>query len=382
MNMQWFPKRIRILNLIFLALFLVPLIVQYPFLFHIMILIGIWIVCTDSLNLVTGFAGQLALGQAAFVMIGGYAGALIMLRFDIPFWIAWLMGGGISFVCGLILGLMALRLRGDYLGMVTLGFGEIIRIFAINWIWLTRGASGLPRIPRPTFFGYTFSGELPYYFLMIAFVIVIHYTIERLVLSRFGRACIALRDDEVAASAMGVESYGYKVKAFCFASGMAGLAGVYYASWITMLSPNSFTLNDSLSMTIMETLGGIGSLYGSVPGAVIIGGIPELLRPFTTGPGVASLRFTLMGILLVILMIVRPKGLYGISIRRGYISLKPIRRFLVKQNSDDSEDENIQFDCALDDRVIMEIAKEREVRKLETSNLANDKIALKGAGNG
>lgn len=381
MNMEWFPKRIRTLNIIFLVLFLVPLIVQWPFLFHLSILIGIWIICTDSLNLVTGFAGQLALGHAAFVMIGGYSGALLMLYYNIPFWVAWLFGGVIAFISGLILGLMALRLRGDYLGMVTLGFGEIIRILAINWIWLTRGASGLPRIPRPSLFGYTFSGELPYYFLMIVFVIIIHFAIERIVLSRFGRACLALREDEVAAGAMGVESYSFKVKAFCLASGIAGLAGVYYASWITMLSPNSFTLNDSLMMTVMETLGGIGSLYGSVPGAVIIGGIPELLRPFTTGTHIASLRFTFMGILLVILMIARPKGIYGISIRRSYISLEPIRRLFIRTNGDTGDLENINYDCALDDRVIMDIAKEVKGKKVATSNINKDKIESVESGN-
>jgi branched-chain amino acid transport system permease protein len=192
-----------------------------------------------------------------------------------PFWTALLVGGGSAFITGLILGLLALRLRGDYLGMVTLGFGEIIRIIAINWVAVTRGPMGLPGIPRPSIFGYTFQGEIPFYYLGIVLVVFTHLTIERMLFSRFGRGCLAIRDDEVAAQAMGVEGYQYKVLAFCISSGYAGLAGVFYASWSRLFSPDSFQLVDSIMMAIMITLGGIGSLLGAIPGAIVIGALPE-----------------------------------------------------------------------------------------------------------
>ncbi len=207
MSKKWFPKRIRTLTLVLLAALLLPVFIRTPYILHIAILIGVWIICTDSLNLVTGFAGQLALGHAAFITIGAYTGGLLMIHLGLPFWVALVVGGIVAFASGLILGLMALRLRGDYLGMVTLGFGEIIRIFAINWVWLTRGQSGLPGIPRPVLFGYKFTGELPYYFLILVFIVIIHIAIERMLMSHFGRACMAVRDDEVAAKAMGVQSY-------------------------------------------------------------------------------------------------------------------------------------------------------------------------------
>ncbi len=359
MNMTWFPRRVRTLTLVLLGAFILPVFIRTPYILHIAILIGVWIICTDSLNLVTGFAGQLALGHAAFITIGAYAGGLLMIHFHLPFWIALLFGGGMAFVSGLVLGLMALRLRGDYLGMVTLGFGEIIRIFTINWVGLTRGQSGLPGIPRPVIFGYKFSSELPYYFMILVFIAIIHIAIERMLMSHFGRACLAVRDDEVAAKAMGVQSYTYKVNAFCIACGMAGLVGAFYASWITMFSPTSFTLNDSLMLSVMQTLGGIGSLYGSIPGAAIIGGLPEALRLFTTGARIASLRFSLMGLLLIMLMIIRPQGLFGMSITRGYISLQPIRRFFIHNTTrDEKPSDRIVFNCAVSDQVLREVFDE------------------------
>jgi branched-chain amino acid transport system permease protein len=328
---KFIPRRINLLALTLVAALLIPVFYRKTFFLHVLVLLAIWVILSESLNFVTGFAGQLALGHAAFVTIGGYAGALLMLNRGWSFWSALLIGGGTAFVSGLILGLLALRLRGDYLGMVTLGFGEIVRITAINWVAITRGPMGLPGIPRPTIFGYTFLGELPFYYLAILLVVFTHITVERMLFSRFGRACLALRDDEVAAEAMGIETYRYKVLAFCISSGYAGLAGVFYASWSTLFSPDSFQLTDSIMMSVMITLGGIGSLYGAIPGAIVIGALPELLRPFTTGPNIASLRLAGVGLLMIVLLVIRPQGIAGMSIKPVYISLEPVRRLLVRK---------------------------------------------------
>jgi branched-chain amino acid transport system permease protein len=328
---KFLPKRI---NILFIALFValvIPLIYRQTYFIHVLVLLTVWIILTESLNFVTGFAGQLALGHAAFVTIGGYVGALLMVQNGWSFWTAILVGGGSAFVSGLILGFMALRLRGDYLGMVTLGFGEIVRITAINWVAVTRGPMGLPGIPRPNFFGHPISNEVGFYYLGIALVVLVHFAIERMLFSRFGRACMALRDDEVAAAAMGVETYQYKVLAFCIASGMAGIAGVFYASWMTLLSPDSFQLTDSIMMSVMNTLGGIGSLLGQIPAAVILGSLPEVLRPFTTGPAIADLRLAAIGLLMVVLLIIRPQGIAGMSIRRIYLPLEPLYRLFQRK---------------------------------------------------
>jgi branched-chain amino acid transport system permease protein len=335
--MNWFPRRVRFITLALIVALLIPVFVRSPFALHVMVLLGIWIVLSESLNFVTGFAGQLALGHAAFVTLGGYAGALLMVNNGWSFWPALLIGGGTGFATGLILGLMALRLRGDYLGMVTLGFGEIVRLLAINLVDITRGPMGLPGIPRPVIFGYKFSGELPFYYLILVLIVLSHLSIERMLFSRFGRACLAIRDDEIAAQAMGVQPYRYKVLAFCISSAYAGIMGVFYASWTTLFSPDSFKLDDSIMLSVMITLGGIGSLLGPIPGAIGIGALPEVLRPLTTGARIASLRLAGVGLVMVVFLILRPQGIAGMSIEKDYISLEPIRRFVLGKSRPDAE---------------------------------------------
>ncbi len=162
-----------------------------------------------------------------------------MVNKGISFWLALLIGAGTAFLSGLILGVIAMRLRGDYLGMVTMGFGEIIRLLALNQIDITRGPMGLPGIPRVALFGISFRGEMPYYYLLLVLIVLTYLSIDRILFSRFGRACLAMRDDETAAEAMGIESYKYKVMAFCISAGYAGLMGVFYASsWVTLISPD------------------------------------------------------------------------------------------------------------------------------------------------
>jgi len=306
----------RLLTLAFIAALLLPLAVRSPFALHVLVLLGIWVVLSESLNFVTGFAGQLALGHAAFVTIGGYVGSLLMIHRGWSFWAAILLGGGSAFISGLVLGV-------------------IIRLLAVNLVSITRGPMGLPGIPRPVIFGYKFSGQLPYYYLILALIALTHISIERMLFSRFGRACLAIRDDEVAAEAMGVRSYTYKVLAFCISSGYAGLVGVFYASWATLFSPDSFKLDDSIMMSVMITLGGIGSLLGPIPGALGIGALPELLRPFTTGARIASLRLAGVGLVMVVFLILRPQGIAGMSTEKIYISLDPIRKLLIRRG--DSE---------------------------------------------
>ncbi len=301
-----------------------------------MVLLCIWVVLSLSLNFVTGFAGQLALGHSAFVVLGGYAGSLLMLNYGVSFWVAVLFGGVFAFMSGLILGLMSMRLRGDYLGMVTMGFAEIVRILAVNLTSITRGPMGLPGIPRVSIFGYTFNNELPYVYLILLFTLLTYLGIDRLLFSRFGRACLAIRDDEAAAEAMGIKSYQYKVLAFCISAGFAGFIGVFYASWITLFSPDTFTNTDSIMMSAMITLGGIGSIYGPFVGGSVIGAIPELLRPFT-GAGLSSLRLAGVGLLMVVFLIIKPAGVFGNSREKIYISLEPLWNIFKRKPLNDKE---------------------------------------------
>lgn len=333
------PQRVRYLTLGILVCLLVPLFVHSSFILHVFVILGIYVILSDSNNFVLGFAGQCAIAHAAFVAIGGYAGALIILHTGLGFWWALLGGGAAAYASGLILGLLSMRLHGDYLGLVTIAFGEIVRQLATNMDKITRGPMGLPGIDRPEILGYRFQGEVPYFYLILAMAVVIHWVIERLLFSRFGRALLAMREDETAAEALGVESYRYKVLAFCISSGMAGLAGVFYATWTTMFSPDAWTLNDSINISVMVTLGGIGSLLGAIPGAIAIGALPELLRPLTSGTSFASLRQVGVGLILVLLLIVRPQGLFGTSLDKGYLPLEGLWRRLRLWPADHQVDE-------------------------------------------
>lgn len=330
---KWIPEKIPAIIIGVLIASIIPIFIPSGFALHILVLLGVWIVLALSLNFVTGFAGQLALGHAAFVTIGGYSGALIMIRFGVSFWIGLLIAGLTSFISGAILGILAMRLRGDYLGMVTLGFGEIIRLLALNLTDITRGPMGLPGVPRISVFGISFQSIIPHFYLILFFILLTFYFIKRLIFSRFGRACRAVRDDEKAAEAMGIKSYKIKVISFCISAGLAGLMGAFYASWITFFSPDSFQFNDSIMMSAMITFGGIGSLYGPIFGAISIGSLPEILRPFTSGVGVASLRLAGVGLIMVLMLIIKPEGLFGDSITERYLSLRWLKDWLRKKKN-------------------------------------------------
>jgi branched-chain amino acid transport system permease protein len=323
--MNWVPKRISLEAALILLAAIAPLFIRTTYVLHVMVLLCVWVVLSLSLNFVTGYAGQLALGHAAFVAIGGYVGALIMLNYGVSFWIAILIGAAASFVSGLILGLLAMRLRGDYLGMVTMGFGEIVYLLTINLTNITRGPMGLPGIPRATILSYTFKGEIPYFYVGLLLVGITFWMIKRMLFSRFGRACLAIRDDETAAEAMGIASFKYKVLSFCISSGFAGLIGAFYVSWVTLISPDSFRLADSILVSAMITLGGIGSLYGPIFGGISIGLLPELLRPLTSGPYLGSLRLAGVGLLMVVFIILKPAGLFGTDTKTIYFSLDSFR---------------------------------------------------------
>ena len=292
------------------VLLTVPLVITNQFILHVMTLIGIYIILAQSLNLIMGYAGQLALGHAAFWALGAYTSALLLLNTNVGFWVALLCGGLVSFAFGSLLAVASLRLLDDYLGLVALGFGEIVRIFALQ-LDITRGPMGLPGIPPPTIFGIALRTPVSRYYLIILLCVVVQFTIMRLIKSRFGRALQAIRDDELAARVMGVESFRYKVLAFAIAAFYAGVAGAFYASWIGFISPDSFQFLHSAMFTAMITLGGLGTLWGGVLGAAILGSLPEIFR------GVAEFRFVIFGAIMVVMIILKPEGLLGVPTTRS-----------------------------------------------------------------
>lgn len=260
-----------------------------------------------SLNLVNGYTGQFSLGHAGFMAIGAYVAAFLSTTypfFATPFGIIFTsIGGGLlAAFAGWLVGLPSLRLKGDYLAIVTLGFGEIIRVALLNMESLggARGISGIPSFPN----------FLTSYSYAIVWALICFFVIWRLVQSSHGRGFLSVREDEIAAQAMGINTTQMKVRAFVLSSFFAGVAGSLFSYVTNFISPSTFTFLLSVNAVIMVVLGGMGSMTGSIAAAVFITAMPELLRSLQDITGV-DLRMVIYSLMLILVMILRPKGLFG-----------------------------------------------------------------------
>lgn len=273
---------------------------------NIMVSALLYVMLALGLNIVVGLAGQLVLGYVAFYAVGAYTYGILNHFFGIGFWACLPLGGFMAVVFGLLLGFPVLRLRGDYLAIVTLGFGEIIRISLQNWTSVTGGPTGIGNIARPSLFGLEMNLEestLYIYYLVLVAVIITALLISRLKHSRVGLALQALREDEIASEAMGIDITRVKLSAFALSSCWAGFAGVIFAAKTTYINPASFSFMESAMILSMVVLGGMGSITGVIIAALILILVPEYLRAFS------EYRMLLFGMVMVLMMIFRPQGL-------------------------------------------------------------------------
>ncbi|MEW6607722.1 MAG: branched-chain amino acid ABC transporter permease [bacterium] len=283
------------------------------YLLHILVIAGIYIILTMSLNLIVGFTGLPALGYAAFSCIGAYTSSLLALNMGMSPWLGLLIGAWIAALSGVVIGYPALRLKGDYLALATFGLGVIVYSIAKNWVSLTRGPMGLPGIPGFSVFGFQLSEIWCYLLLVLIFVVMTTFVINRIVNSPFGRILRSIREDEIASEAMGKDTTKHKLLVFIIAAFFAGIAGSLYAHYITFIDPSSFTVMESITILLMVIFGGMGSIQGSIVGAVILVVLPELLRFVGIPSSIAApLRQMIYGLLLVILMLKRPQGIIGV----------------------------------------------------------------------
>jgi branched-chain amino acid transport system permease protein len=303
---------------------------------EILVLIATFALLALGLNVVVGFAGLLDLGYIAFYATGAYAWGILSGAGPIKmpftgsefwaewgFWIILLVVLAINMCIGVALGSPTLRLRGDYLAIVTLGFGEIVRIVANNLDTVTGAALGISRIPHPRIpiIGYEFGlNPIPYYYLLLLLLVVGIVVITSLDHSRIGRAWIAIREDEVAAEAMGVPTLKMKLLAFAIGATTAGVAGVVFASKSNYVSPASFDVFASFLVLCAVVLGGMGSIKGSLAGAFVIVGIPSFLQ--LRFPALDEYRYFMFGIILVAMMIFRPQGLIPSKRREAELLLE------------------------------------------------------------
>lgn len=304
-------------NLIYLTLLLLGIVFPLTtstYQVNIMTTALMYVVLGLGLNIVVGLAGLLDLGYVAFYAVGAYTYALLNHHFGLSFWQVLPAGGLLAALFGILLGFPVLRLRGDYLAIVTLGFGEIIRLVLENWGAFSQGPSGISNISRPGFFGIELSldSAIVYiYYLMILLVIVTIFFVNRLQDSRVGRAWIALREDEIACQAMGIDKIKTKLAAFALGAFWAGIIGVVFAAKTTFINPASFTFLESAIILSIVVLGGMGSIIGVIIGALVLILLPEYLR------ALSEFRMLAFGAILVCMMVFRPQGIIA-SVRRSY----------------------------------------------------------------
>jgi branched-chain amino acid transport system permease protein len=303
----------------------------------------LFILLSLGLNIVVGFAGLLDLGYIAFYAVGAYVYALLAsphFNLHLPFWVILPIGAAVAAFFGVLLGSPTLKLRGDYLAIVTLGFGEIIRVFLNNLskpINITNGPQGIARIDpfsfgsfsfaKPdTFLGLTFSGPIKYYYLLLTVLLIVILINLRLQDSRIGRAWEAIREDEIAARAMGINTTRMKLLAFAMGASFGGVAGGMFSAIQGFISPESFVLVESVMVLAMVVLGGMGNIWGVILGAVLLSFVPEILR-FTVEPLQRAafgrqiiepevIRMLIFGLALVLVMILRPGGLWPSAVRK------------------------------------------------------------------
>jgi branched-chain amino acid transport system permease protein len=370
------PGRIAFFFVLMLITLLLPVLFQAAgnvFMVRIFALVGIYVILALGLNIVVGYAGLLNLGYIAFYAVGAYAGMNLgflmqeLLRGvgflgeqpeNWSYWILLPFAAVPGVIAGIMIGVPVLRLRGDYLAIVTLGFGEIVRIAVTNDIFgWSNGASGMPGVGQSvapvagqlwarenlSFGNFVFSKDLFWYFIIVGLVLFTIFVITRLDNSRLGRAWVAMREDEVAASSVGVNILTTKLWAFALGAAWGGIAGHTYAYWVGFISPESFNFMESVLVVCMVVLGGMGSIPGTILGAVLITAVPEVIRAFAASPllsGVltpeqASLvgdyRFLIFGGLMVVMMAVRPQGI--LPSKRRARELQPIDdRVLAQEN--------------------------------------------------
>jgi branched-chain amino acid transport system permease protein len=294
-------------SLLFALLLIVPQFLD-SYLIYLINLTFIHIILAVGLNLLTGCSGQVSLGHAGFYAIGAYTSALLIIKLKIPFWFSMPLGGVSAALVGFAIGIPALRLTGFYLALVTLGFNEIVHLVSVHWDGLTQGTRGL-MLPKVSIGPYDFGSDYSFYYIILFITLFLLWVARNLMRTKTGRALIAIRESEIACQCIGMNIAKYKVVAFALSAFYAGVAGGIYGSWVSYISPDNFGLIESFLYIMMVIIGGMGSLIGSVIGAILFTFLPELLRSFE------DVQDVIYGFLLLIFIIFMPDGIYGIILK-------------------------------------------------------------------
>ena len=321
-------KWLVLVALILLAVF--PLFVKSPYILRVATTALINIMLTLGLNVVTGYMGQTSFGTAAFWGIGAYVAAILSTRFGIGTELLVILSPLVAGFLAFLLGLCVLKLKGYYMAIVTLGFCEVVRLVELNWMSLTRGPMGITNIPKLTFFGQKISNNAGIFLVALALTVLVTYVVWKLMNSRIGLTITSIRDDEIATQSMGIDIVKYKIGAFTLYGMICGLAGAFYAHFMSYIDPTMFKTVNSTEVIIMVIFGGLGSIPGSYLGAILLTILTELLRDLV------EYRMLIYGLLLVVMMIVKPDGILG------NINFKHIRQRLNFEAEQETAKEDAQ----------------------------------------
>jgi len=318
---------------IFFLFFILPL-VSSPYFLYILNTIGIASIAAIGLNILIGFTGQISLGHGAFIGVGAYAAAILVTRLDVPFLLSLPLAGIISALVGMIFGIPSGRLKGLYLTIATLAGQIIIEYVLVHWESLTRGTMGIT-IPRPSILGFEIVSDLSFFFIIYICLVIMTWIAANIMRTKYGRAFIAIRDNDRAAEGMGIPIFGYKLLSFGISSFYAGVAGALWAYYMVSVTSEPFNLGLSVEYIAMVIIGGLGSITGSIYGAIFITFLNEILRMMTdvmmnmgiftkAGLNVAPLREFFFGMAIIIFILFEPRGLAEVwRIVRSHFKLWP-----------------------------------------------------------
>jgi branched-chain amino acid transport system permease protein len=283
-----------------------PVFAGSDYILNLFVLAGVYSIAVMGLGILLGYAGQMSLGQAAFFGIGAYVSGWLTTQAGWNFWEAVPAAVAISALVGFFVGYPCLRLSGHYLALATIGFGIITQLVLINWKDFTNGSDGMSGIPAPAIGSYTFGTYGSYFYIVLACVVAAAYVSARIKATRVGRAMEAIRENELAAGAMGIDTTRYKILAFVLAGGYAGLAGALLAHSIKFISPDSYSFDQSVVFLVMLIIGGSSSIGGAILGAALLTFLPEVLRPLRNS------YIMVYGAAVIAMIIFMPQGLAGV----------------------------------------------------------------------
>ena len=286
------------------ALIIIPFLIRDQYTMHLAAMAIIFAIMAQGLNLILGYCGNLSLCQAALYAIGGYSYTLLVKNLELNFWLALVLAVIIATVFGYLIGLISLRVRGSAFIIMTISFASIVHLVLLNWVELTNGQMGIANIPLPNVFNFSFDTKISFYYFALVFLILVQFISGRLIKSKVGRAFVAIKDDELLGSSVGINSFHYSLFAFSVGAAFTGLSGVLYASYSQFISPamGSFNLI-MLPLLMMTVLGGRQTLWGPVLGSFIFTILPEYLRV------AEDLRLPIFGLLLILMVLFIPEGL-------------------------------------------------------------------------